>query len=144
MSAFLKETQTSLERIVIDTLRPTTDDRSSATYFATLTLRTSGGTEIQLDARPSDAMALAVRLGLAVHVSRAIMDHNGLTDEHPPHRAEIDRRRSVLLTDRQSIGEVCSSMERQRADTIAANIRRRLPVDQNAIFGDRQRLAIVG
>ena len=82
MCSLLMETASTLERIVVDTLRPLSGDRSGGTYFATLTLRTSGGTEFQLDARPSDAMALAVRLGLPVHVSRAIMDHNGLTGSH--------------------------------------------------------------
>ena len=83
MSTFLRETDTSLEQIVVDTLRPLDGDRAGGTYFAVLTLRTSAGTQLEIDARPSDAMALAVRLGLKVRVSRAIMDHNGFSDKHP-------------------------------------------------------------
>ena len=92
MTAFLRETGTDLERIVVDTLRPLNDDRPGGTYFATLTLRSATGTQVELDARPSDAMALAVRLGLEVQVSRAIMDRNGLIDGSPttPKPAEKD------------------------------------------------------
>lgn len=59
----------TLDRVVID-------DLWNATYYAKLFIRT-GREEIQVDARPSDAIALAVRFDASIYVSEAILDAGG-------------------------------------------------------------------
>jgi uncharacterized protein len=65
----------SLLRVVISDLR---DD----TFYARLMLRHASGT-LELDARPSDAIALALRYGAPVLVEDAVMEQAGVlfTDE---------------------------------------------------------------
>lgn len=47
------------------------------TFFAEIVLKRPGGEVLRLDARPSDAIPLALRLGLAIHVDEAVMDTAG-------------------------------------------------------------------
>lgn len=61
-----------LDRVVID-------DLWNGIYYAKLYLRTSVG-EIEIDARPSDAIALAVRFDAPILVADAILDQ-GMLDE---------------------------------------------------------------
>tara|TARA_B100000749_G_C18164748_1_gene357362 strand:+ start:393 stop:590 length:198 start_codon:yes stop_codon:yes gene_type:complete len=49
-----------------------------------MTLRKADGSAIRIDARPSDAIALAVRSGLSIFVSRRILDENGIEDAPKP------------------------------------------------------------
>ena len=49
-----------VERVAVTDLR-------AGTYYATLTLR-SGGQRIDIDARPSDAIAIALRAGAPIFV----------------------------------------------------------------------------
>jgi bifunctional DNase/RNase len=56
----------SLQRVVIRELR---DD----TYYATLVLLWEGN-EVEMDSRPSDAIALAVRFGQPIYVNRALLE----------------------------------------------------------------------
>ncbi len=53
---------------------------SDNTYFATLAI---SGTEaeIEVDARPSDAIAVAVRLGVPIYVAESVMTDAGITPE---------------------------------------------------------------
>jgi bifunctional DNase/RNase len=48
-------------------------DLRDSTYFASVTVATSAGPVI-LDARPSDAIALALRTDTAIHVSRSVLE----------------------------------------------------------------------
>ena len=76
-----------LERVVVTDLR-------DGTYYATLTLR-SGGRRVEIDARPSDAIAIALRTGAPIFVR-----------DHLFERARARRRRaeprSVDLIGRRS------------------------------------------
>lgn len=60
-----------LDRIVISELR---DD----TFFAVLWLR-QGGEKIMVDARPSDAIALALRFDCPIYVAEKVMEHAKLS-----------------------------------------------------------------
>ena len=60
----------SIERVVVSSLR-------EKTFYATVTLRTPGGAE-ELDARPSDALNLAVRVGAPIFVEREVMEQSGV------------------------------------------------------------------
>jgi bifunctional DNase/RNase len=69
----------ALNRVVITDLR---DD----IYYATVFL-TAGGSEMQLDARPSDAIALAIRAKAPVLVEDRVFDKSG--DGLRPRRPNI-------------------------------------------------------
>jgi bifunctional DNase/RNase len=65
MKSLLERLGAKLDRVVIDELR---DD----TYFAKLHLRAPDGRDVVVDARPSDAIALALRLQGQVFVSEEL------------------------------------------------------------------------
>jgi len=50
------------------------------TFYATLVLSTQEG-EVRVDARPSDAVATAVRLGVPIYVAESVMDEAGVMPE---------------------------------------------------------------
>lgn len=57
----------TLERVVID-------DYLNAIYYAKLYLKPKGQEEIEIDARPSDAISLSVRFDCPIYVADAILD----------------------------------------------------------------------
>ena len=65
--------------IVVDELRPLTKGADTGTYFAVLGLQRADGAEVRVDSRPSDAVALAVRLDVPVYVTRKILEQNGVS-----------------------------------------------------------------
>jgi bifunctional DNase/RNase len=50
------------------------------TFFGRVVLRVNGQ-RLEIDARPSDAMALAVRAGVSIYVSEEVMDEAGIVPE---------------------------------------------------------------
>ncbi len=50
-------------------------------YFGNLVIETDNGHEINIDSRPSDALALAVRTNIPILVSRKVMDEAGIVPE---------------------------------------------------------------
>lgn len=52
---------------------------AGGTFIGEVRLRTRAGEERRLDARPSDAIALALRAGAPIAVSRALLERAGLT-----------------------------------------------------------------
>jgi uncharacterized protein len=67
MASILARTSVKVERIEVTDLR-------DHTFYATLHLRDAAGTHIKLDARPSDAIALALRTGASIHVARKVIE----------------------------------------------------------------------
>ncbi len=55
-------------------------DLADNTFYATLVLSTQEG-EVAVDARPSDAVATAVRLGVPIYVAESVMDQAGVMPE---------------------------------------------------------------
>jgi bifunctional DNase/RNase len=56
------------------------NDLANRTFYATLVLETDG-MEIEIDSRPSDAIAIAVRLGVPIYVAESVMDEAGVVPE---------------------------------------------------------------
>ena len=88
----LEEAGVRLRSIVIDELRPLEDGGLRSTYFAVLTLQGPDGTTFKMDARPSDSMALAVRMGLPVHVVRDIIESHGIPEKEAPPKPAAPRK----------------------------------------------------
>lgn len=81
-----------LRSIVIDELRPLEEGGLGSTYFAVLTLQGPDGTTFKMDARPSDSMALAVRMGLPVYVVRGIIESHGIPEDEAPPKPAAPRK----------------------------------------------------
>ena len=62
----MDRTEITLDRVVID-------DFWNAVYYAKLYIR-HGGEEIEIDARPSDSIALAMRFGSPIFVANGILE----------------------------------------------------------------------
>ncbi len=71
MVSLLKATHTSVVEVRIESLK---DD----IFYAIVKIRNGEG-EQEIDARPSDALALAVQLGSPIYIAEEIMDSVGLT-----------------------------------------------------------------
>jgi len=73
LRSVIRELQATIVRVVINDLR---DD----VFYARIIL-TRDGEQIEVDSRPSDAIALAVRANVPIFVSRAVMDEAGAVPE---------------------------------------------------------------
>lgn len=65
-----------LVRIGYEVDRVVIDDLVNATFYAKLFLR-SGDNEIEIDSRPSDAIALAIRFEAPIFVTRRVLENAG-------------------------------------------------------------------
>lgn len=63
--------------------RVTISELRDATFHAMIRLSTSGD-DVELDCRPSDAVALAVRTGSPIYAADAVLDENAIEFEHEP------------------------------------------------------------
>ena len=68
--------------LIIDSLGATIEsiivnDLKSDTFYAKILLNVDGG-QIEIDSRPSDALALAVRAKVAIYVDEAVLDKAGI------------------------------------------------------------------
>ena len=110
-----------LLRTIIDTLGASVkhilvSDLQNDTFFAKITIQ-SNGTSQEIDCRPSDAVALAVRAQFPIYVEEAVLDKAGILldketgkplvpgesdqtgDEQPVELKEEDLRRMSAFTD---------------------------------------------
>jgi RNA polymerase sigma factor (sigma-70 family) len=70
MASLLEVSGAAVERVAVNSLR-------DKTFYAVITLSASGKTS-EIDARPSDALNLAARVGAPVYVDPEIMDSSGM------------------------------------------------------------------
>lgn len=86
----LDETGVELEGIVISDLR-------DGTFYATMQLRARSG-PVELDARPSDAIAMAARTGAPIRASELVLDRAGMLmpEGEGDEEEEVERFREFL------------------------------------------------
>jgi len=82
MAALLGVVAARVTRVVIERLRDNT-------FFATVTV-TSGGDPQEVDARPSDAVNLALRAGAPIQVASELMDTAGTSAWPDEHEADVE------------------------------------------------------
>ena len=90
---------------VIDTFegevtRITVTELKESTFYALLTV-VKDGSEIDLDSRPSDALALAVRTDAPIFASTELLDENGIEFEH-----EVDDTEEIVESFRSFLDSV--------------------------------------
>lgn len=88
----------NLERVEITELRDTT-------YFADLHLVDAAG-QREVSARPSDAVALAVRAGCPIFCAEEVMDVAGFVDETADTEPDPERSEAMVEEFRQFIDQV--------------------------------------
>lgn len=71
-----------LERVAIHAF-----EKETATFFARLEMRDAQGKALSVDARPSDSIALALRLGSEIFVAESVLAENAVRDT-----AKIDKQ----------------------------------------------------
>ena len=52
------------------------------TFYASITIQTSDGREIEIDSRPSDALALAVRSGAPIFAAEDVVEESSIEFDH--------------------------------------------------------------
>lgn len=76
MKVLVERLGAKLDRVVIHAL-----DEKTSTYYANLILQRPGQAEMEVDARPSDSVALALRLGAPVFVSEEVLAKSSVQDK---------------------------------------------------------------
>ena len=94
----LDELNVQLERVVLTELRDTT-------YYADLHLRSANG-EQHVSARPSDAVALAVRVGCPIFASEKVLDEAGFVEDADEEEGVEESPEAVVEEFRQFIDQV--------------------------------------
>ena len=79
MKSLITQLGATLERVVIHSL----DDSSpqGGTYFAHLIVRNATGGELEIDSRPSDSIALALRLNAPLFVAEDVLARSSVQDK---------------------------------------------------------------
>lgn len=94
----IESLKASIQRVVITDLKDNT-------FFATIHLL-QRGESLQIDSRPSDAMALALRAGAPIFVEQAVLDKSCSTSGDDSAGAETERLRRWLETvDPEELGK---------------------------------------
>jgi len=70
----VKDLGARLKHVVIDKLE-------NNTFFAKLVIARNGKEEIQVDARPSDSIAIALRADVPIFVEEVVLDQASISDE---------------------------------------------------------------
>lgn len=78
LKSVIETLEAKVTRVLIDDLREAGD--GTGTFYAQITLET-GGRQIEIDSRPSDAIALAVRAGAPIFALERVLDAAAVPDE---------------------------------------------------------------
>ena len=70
-----------LEQMEVDVKAVVLTHLSEGTFFAGIRIDIDGDDEAEVDSRPSDAIAVALRLGAPIFVDEAVMNEAGVEDE---------------------------------------------------------------
>lgn len=90
------------------------------TFFAQVTLE-ADGKDLELDARPSDAIALAIRFDATIFVSSVILDEAGITSEAKIESSPEQTVEMSTTTKESPVGDSrVSTLEKQLQSAIAA------------------------
>ena len=99
MRHLLESMDTGIVKVVVNALKDNT-------YYATIDLK-KNGSQKQVDARPSDAIALALRMSAPIFVHEDVMRKAAITEEQSetPSVTEDDRIRHLSIQLQQAVEE---------------------------------------
>ena len=107
-AAVLSELGVRVDRIVISSL-------SDETFHARLMLALPDA-RYEIDARPSDAIALAVRLGIPIHAAEAVLDQAALGPEAAEEEGEGPGRKASRAGEAAGLEATGESIDATRLD----------------------------
>ncbi len=87
------------------------------TYFARIVLDVDGDT-MEIDSRPSDAIALGVRVNAPIYVADEVMDQAGLRPEEEVHLSDEERQASGQPQSDEDLGAFKDLIEGLDLDTL--------------------------
>ncbi len=90
-AAVLEELGATVREVVIA-------DLADETFHARILLD-AGGTLHEIDSRPSDALALAVRTGVRIYAAESVLDRAGVEADHSDETEEVDDERLSVFRD---------------------------------------------
>ena len=93
MTSLIEQFNAEVKRITVTALK-------NNTFYAMLTL-TRDGEDIDVDSRPSDALALAVRTDAPIFASEELIEENGIEFEH-----EVDDTEEIVERFRDFLDQV--------------------------------------
>lgn len=111
-----------IETLGADLLEVVIGELREGTFFATLIF---DGQEI--DARPSDAIALAVRFGIPIYVSDKVMDEASFlpeSEEHEPEKVAPENRLTRLEALKAQLNEAVEREDYERAAKLRDEIQK--------------------
>lgn len=91
-----------------------------STYFAQIVLDVDGDT-IEVDSRPSDAIALAVRVNAPIYVADEVMDHAGLRPEEEVRLGEEEAQGGDVALREEDLGAFKDLIEGLDLDNLLGN-----------------------
>lgn len=86
------------------------NDLRNNTFFAEITVD-SHGKELKIDARPSDAIALAVRVGAPIFVAEKVMEQAGITPEQEISEGEQEAATTEEKEDLEAFRDFVESLD---------------------------------
>lgn len=111
-----------IESLESDLMEITIGELKDGTFFATLSLEGQ-----ELDARPSDAIALAVRFGVPIFVSEKVMDEAAFlpeNEEHQPEKKSPENRLTRLEALKAQLNEAVEREDYERAAQLRDQIQK--------------------
>ena len=91
ISEMINEFDATCSRVSVTELRDNT-------FFASITLKMNGGQEVEIDSRPSDALALAVRTSAPIFAADDVISESAIEFEHEVEDTEevVDKFKKFL------------------------------------------------
>ncbi len=71
-------------------------DVDDDTYFATIFLRDKNGNEVEIDSRPSDAIAVSIRVDAPIYVSAAVLASGAISSDAAKDAEEAEEFKSFI------------------------------------------------
>jgi uncharacterized protein len=71
-----------LGELEVECVRVSVTELRENTFYASISLRAAGGRELEIDSRPSDALALAVRSGAPIFAADEVIAESAIEFEH--------------------------------------------------------------
>jgi len=86
-----------LGELKVEVIKVTVTELKENTFYALLTLKLDGG-EVDMDSRPSDALALAVRTNAPIYASDKLIEDNAIEFDHEVEDADqvVEKFRDFL------------------------------------------------
>lgn len=116
-------------------LKVTVNDFERQVYYATLHLESKNGVQ-EVDARPSDAIALALRTQCEIWVSDEVIEKAGIQREDVISEVEGDTENDIVLSELNDLSDLPSRAEDVAPDSSPEEINKFVRLLEGVEFGE--------